>query len=85
MFRCDRKCDRYDEKFGNFARTKHTLYNKIDDPTHCPDGVWSRAFTRRALCSLISTVIHIYGLAAFIISFTVSAAKCTTSTPKAQC
>ena len=24
MFRCDRKCDGCDEKFGNFVGTKHT-------------------------------------------------------------
>ena len=25
MFRCDRRCDGCDEKFGNFVRTKHSL------------------------------------------------------------
>jgi len=28
MFRCDRRCDRCDGKFGNFVGTKHTLCRK---------------------------------------------------------
>ena len=46
MFRCDKRCDGCDEKFGNFVGTKHTPSKQRRFPPSKEERVWMLCDTK---------------------------------------